>query len=578
MAATILIKGNAIFDGMADAPFPGAVAIEGNRITAVLRADGGADSSGSGSRAEGAGGSGSGSCAGGTDFGGLVGAGTQVIDAGDRLVLPGFHDNHVHLLMAGMFREYVNLSSARSAEEAARMAWESSRKRVDNDVARSSHGSSQGKGWLVGFQWYHIFWDVPEMPTKETLDRYFPDRPVFLLNAEAHGCWLNSRGLAEAGITKDTPDPPVGVIVRDAAGEPTGILLEGAAALATQHALVFTPDRERALIRAYMEGARAYGITSITDVQPYFHGNMGDLSVYSAMDRENALTTRIHVAPDLLGDLDEVLAWRDAYRSERITVNHVKQFLDGVVTTHTALLLEDYADEPGQKGIELFDLDAIRKAIPEAHRRGLSLKLHCIGDRAARIALDNIEEAIRLHGDTGCRHAIEHCELVDEADIPRFGQLGVIPSMQPDHLALTQVFAENPYPSLLGERRARDTMRWKTLLGAAGVLAAGSDCPVVDNNPFKEIHRARTRVHDDGEPAGGWNPPEKLTMSEVLRAYTYGSAYSVKREQELGSLRAGNFADIAVLDRNLFETAPEDILDAKVDLTVFDGQVVYERE
>jgi predicted amidohydrolase YtcJ len=534
--ADILIRGDAIFDGFSQSPFRGAIAVKDNRIVGVLR-----DSK---DKIE-------------------AGARAKIIDAGDRLVMPGFHDNHVHLLMAGMFGEYVNLNDAKSAEECAELTLAAANRNPDKS------------GWVIGFQWYHVFWSIPELPHKETLDAYFPDRPVFLLNAEAHGCWLNSKGLEIAGISKDTPDPEGGIIVRDETGEPTGILLEGAAALATKYALVFSPEKERSLIRSYMNSAKSMGITSLTDVQPYFHGNMGNLAIYSDLDKGGELTTRIHAAPDLLGDLDLVLEWQKNYNSEKLTVNHVKQFLDGVCTTHTALLLDDYADEPGERGIKLFDIDAVGAAVPEAHRRGLSIKLHCIGDRTNRIALNFYEAAIKLHGANKCRHAIEHCELVDDKDIPRFGELGIVASVQPEHLALTQTFAENPYPVVLGRERAGRTWSFRKFLDTGCILAFGSDCPVVDNNPFLEIYRAVTRLHNDGQPEGGWNPTQKLTVAESLRAYTYGSAYSVLRENEIGTLRTGAFADIAILDRNLFET--DDIKNAHVDITMFDGKIVFER-
>jgi predicted amidohydrolase YtcJ len=541
MKTNVIIKSNAIFDGIADAPFAGAVAIDGTKIAAVVRtAEGG-------------------------DISAYAGPDTEIIDAGDRLVMAGFHDSHVHLLMAGMFREYVSLIDCRSAEESAKLVYEAAQKEKDKS------------GWVIGFQWYHVFWDVPELPTKAILDAYFPDRPVFLLNAEAHGGWINTKALELCGITKDTPDPFGGIIVRDEAGEPTGVLMENAAALATKYALVFEPERERALIRSFMQGAREYGITSITDVQPYFHGNMGDLSVYSALDKADELTVRVHAAPDLLGDLDEVVRQRDEYGSEKLTVTHVKQFIDGVFTTHTALTLDDYTDKPGDRGFSLFDTAAIEAAVPEAHRRGLSVKLHCLGDCANRMALDYYEKAIRLHGKNDCRHAIEHCELVAEEDIPRFGQLGIVPSVQPEHMALTQIYAENPYPAVLGEERAWNTWRLRDLLASAGVIAFGSDCPVVDNNPFFEIYRAVTRVHNDGEPAGGQNPAQKLTLAESLRAYTSGSAYGVGREHELGTIETGKFADIIVIDRDLFSVAEADILSAHVAMTVFNGEVIYKR-
>lgn len=543
MHATIVLKGNRIFDSIRPLPFQGYVAIQGNRIQQVGEGPVPPE---------------------------LLGPGTQVHDAGDQLVMPGFHDSHTHLIMAGMYQTYPNLSEARSEEEAVLMM----KAAADQEEQEEGRDASNSNGWLIGFSWYHVFWDNKTLPTRHSLDRYFPDRPVFLLNAEAHGAWVNTKALEIAGITRETPDPYGGEIMRDEHGDATGFLYESATGLVTKLALAFSPDQEKKLIRAYLEGAKKYGITSVNDVQPYFHGNMGSLSVYSQMDKDGELTVRIHAAPDLLGDLDEVALDRERYRSEKVRVDHLKQFLDGVSTTHTALMLEEYSDAPGNFGTPLTDTEAIRAAVPEAHRRGFSVKLHSCGDLSARMALDFYEEAIRLHGKNQCRHAIEHIEVIADADLPRFGELGVIPSVQPEHLALTQEFKENPYPVTLGEERIRNTWPFKRLLESAGVLALGSDCPVVDNDPFLEIYRAVTRLHNDGEPAGGWNPEEILTMWEVLHSYTYGSAYGVSREEELGTLEAGKLADLIVLDQDLFTIPAEQIRDTKVVMTIMDGRVL----
>ena len=538
MSADIVIIGSSIFDGVAEAPCEGYVAITGNRITAT------------GKRQE-------------AEL--QIGPDTKVYLFENELVMPGFHDSHTHLLMAGMYRTYVNLAHARSEEEAACM------------VKEAAERSNARNGWIIGFSWYHVFWDNKQLPSKDTLDRYFPDRPVFLLNAEAHGAWVNSKALEIAGISNDTPNPFGGEIARDEMGEATGFLYESAVGLVSKHAFCFSEEEERTLIRSFQQKAAEYGVTSVNDVQPYFHGNMGNLEVYSQMDRDGELTVRIHAAPDLLGDLDQVEIWREKYRSEKLRIEMLKQFLDGVSTTHTALVMEEYNDAPGNFGISLNDVEAIKKAIPDAHRRGFSIKLHSCGDQSARMALDYYENAIEQYGKKGCRHAIEHVEMIKEEDIPRFGELGVIPSVQPEHIALTQTFEENPYPQTLGKERADQTWPLKSLYDSAGVLAIGSDCPVVDNNPFLEIYRAVTRLHNDGKPEGGWNPSQKLSMYEVLRSYTYGSAWGVKRETELGTLEAGKFADLIVIDRNLFQIDPEEIMTSQVLLTIMDGKVLLDK-
>ena len=538
MTADMIIKGNAIFDSVSDKPFAGFVAVKGNRITAV-----------------------------GKDMDSIsqyAGADTKIIDAGDRLVMPGFHDSHTHLILAGMYKTYPNLGSARSEEEAAAML-------------KEYYDSQPGDGWVYGFNWYHVFWDKKELPRKETLDRYFPDRPVFLINAEAHGAWVNSLALEIAGVTADTPDPFGGEIARDENGEPTGFLYESAIEYVAAHALIFTEEQEKTFLRKYMADAAELGITGVVDVQPYFGKDLGSLDVYTGMESDGELTVRITAAANLLGDLDEALENSRKYCTEKVRAHMLKQFVDGVITTHTALLLEDYTDAPGNRGTQLSELDKIDAAVQEGHKRGLWIKIHAIGDRAIRFTIDSYEKAIKTYGANGCRHAIEHVEMVTDSDIERFGQLGLIPSVQPEHVGLMPTWEGEEYRVNIGEERAGRTWPFRSLLESAGVLAIGSDCPVVDNNPFYAIHRGITRLHDDGLPEGGWNPTQKLTVADILRGYTLGSAYGIGREDELGTLEEGKFADIAIIDRNLFEAEPEDIRSANVDMTIMDGEVIFER-
>ena len=538
MTADMIIKGNAIFDSVSDKPFVGFVAVKGNRIAAVGKE---MDS-----------------------ISQYAGDDTKIIDAGDRLVMPGFHDSHTHLILAGMYKTYPNLGSARSEEEAAVML-------------KEYYDSQPGDGWVYGFNWYHVFWDKKELPRKETLDRYFPDRPVFLINAEAHGAWVNSLALEIAGVTADTPDPFGGEIARDENGEPTGFLYESAIEYVAAHALIFTEEQEKTFLRKYMADAAELGITGVVDVQPYFGKDLGSLDVYTGMESDGELTVRITAAANLLGDLDEALENSKKYCTEKVRAHMLKQFVDGVITTHTALLLEDYTDAPGNRGTQLSELEKIDAAVQEGHKRGLWIKIHAIGDRAIRFTIDSYEKAIKTYGANGCRHAIEHVEMVTDSDIKRFGQLGLIPSVQPEHIGLMPTWEGEEYRVNIGEERAGRTWSFRSLLESAGVLAIGSDCPVVDNNPFYAIHRGVTRLHDDGLPEGGWNPTQKLTVADILRGYTLGSAYGIGREDELGTLEEGKFADIAVIDRNLFETEPKDIRGAHVDMTIMDGKVIFER-
>jgi predicted amidohydrolase YtcJ len=537
--ADLILKGNTIFTGLTDKVMPGFVAVKDNKILAV-----------SDDKAK---------------FEEYMDRDTKVYDYDNELIMSSFYDSHTHLILAGMYKTFVNLGDAKSEEEAAKMV---------GDFAQTIPNDK----WIIGFNWYHVFWDEKVLPTKFSLDKYVSDRPIFLINAEAHGAWVNSKALEVCGIDKNTVDPDYGHVEKLENGDPSGFLYEAALGLVAIKALQFTKEQEKTFTKKYMESAARFGITAVNDMQPYFGVNLGSYEAFKELEDNGELNIRIHSAPDLLSDMNQAEIWRSTYKSEKRKVILMKQFLDGVPTTYTALMIEEYSDKPGDTGTQLSDIDAIRKQVLEAHRRGFSVRLHACGDRSVRIALDCFEAAIKKYGKNEARHGIEHIECIHPDDIPRFKELGVIPSMQPEHLALTQKFEDNPYVDRLGKERSKMTWPLKTLLDTAGVLAIGTDCPVVDNDPFLEIYRAVTRVHNDGKPEGGWNPSEKLTMSEILRSYTYGSAYGTHRENELGTLEVGKLADIVVLDRNLFETKVEDIRSTKVKMTIMDGKIIYKAE
>lgn len=538
MGADLIIKSNCIFDSVKDEPFAGFVAVKDNKIQNVSEDIDELDKW--------------------ADFE------TRIYDVGDKLVVPGFHDSHTHLILAGMYKSCVNLGKARSEEEAAK-------------ILKDYCDANPTEGWIYGFNWYHVFWDVKELPNKKTLDKYFPDRPVLLINAEAHGAWVNSKALEIAGVTKETENPFGGEIAHDENGEPTGFLYESAMSLVTKYALELSPEQETLFLKKFMEAAAELGITSVVDVQPYFGSDLGSLDTYVDLDARGELTVRITAASNLLGDLDKALENSRKYRTDKVRANMLKQFVDGVFTTHTALVCEDYEDAPGNKGTPLYELDKMEDAVKEAHKRGLWIKIHAIGDWAIKFTIDAYEKAIKEYGLNGCRHAIEHVELVPDGYLEKFRKLCLIPSVQPEHVGLMPTWEGEEYRYVLGEERAGRTWQFKSLLEQAGVLAIGSDCPVVDNNPFYAIHRGVTRLHDDMLPEGGWNPTEKLTVADVLRGYTYGSAYGIGREHELGTLEPGKFADIVVVDRNLFDIDPAEIREAKVDMTIMDGKVIFER-
>jgi predicted amidohydrolase YtcJ len=484
--------------------------------------------------------------------------------ARDQLIMPGFYDSHSHIMYAGILEKFPTFSECKSEDETARKvkAWS------------DAHPDEQ---WIFGFDWYHVYWGQEELPRKETLDKYLPDKAVFITDAEGHGAWVNSKAFELCGITKDTPDPDYGYFKRDENGELTGYVDETALGIMAETALDFPIEVEQSYIRNFMDTAKSCGIVAVNDMLPFYTMELGKYESFADLDRKGMLTMRIHAAASLFNDLDKVLANAKKYNSEMYQIPLLKVFFDGVPTTYTGLMLEPYIDNPSTKGHALCDLGKARKQILEAQARGMSVRIHCCGDGAAHEALNYYEEALATYGDTGSRHAVEHFETTIPEDIERTVRIGAIPSMQPDHMAMTERYAENPYLVRYNDRQKKFAWALKSFYDAGAHLAFGTDAPVTVLNPFVTIYRAVTRQANDGEPAGGWNPEQRMRMEDILHCYTLEGYYGVHREDELGTLETGKLADFIVLDQNLLTIPPEQIRDTNVLLTVVGGQAVYER-
>jgi predicted amidohydrolase YtcJ len=537
IAATLVITGNKMFTGKGDHPVDGGVAVIDNRIVAV------------GSMKE---------------IDSYIDSNTKVYRYDNSLILPGFHDHHVHLFCGSLSQTSVWLNNATSEEQAAKMVHQFSKDHHDYP-------------WLYGFGWYHSFWKINELPHRESLDRLISERPVFLFNADLHGAWVNSLALERSNISNDTANPPYGEIVRDAKGKPTGLLIETAMGLVGRHALKLENNILKDLLQKFLEKTAQLGITSVSDMQSLPGMELGEINVYRDFERDGKLTTRIHIVSGLGDNLDKAIRLRDTYATDILKFSALKQFIDGVHTTYTAYMREPYTDKQNTRGITLLPSEVIKKWVMNADREGFRVRLHACGDGAVKLGLDCIEAAQESNVSRDARHSIEHIENIYPEDAYRFGQLGVIASVQPEHLASTKTFANNTYRARLGNKREKFTWPYKTLLNNGAILAIGSDYPVVELNPMLQIYRAVTRVHDDGEPKGGWNPQEKLTIAEVLRGYTAGAAYAASVEKDIGTLEKGKLADIIVLDQDLFEIPTEKILQTKAILTVMDGKIVFER-
>ncbi|CRK82173.1 amidohydrolase [Neobacillus massiliamazoniensis] len=536
--ADIILSSNAVFTGLTDKPIPAYIAIINNKIAAI------------GSEKE---------------INAFIGLNTKIHHFSDQMIMAGFHDFHLHMLMGSLAEESVFLADASSEEDTIKMVLDFANSRPDDP-------------WIIGFSWDQRSWDNNRLPNRATLDRVLPDRPVLLFHMEGHYVWVNSKALEIANINRNTDNPPHGIIAKDENGEPTGILYETANALVTYHAFNFSKERLIRMMKNFLEQTALLGVTSVNDLygSPAME-KLQDYKLFADLDKNGELTARIHLSPPLNDDLENAKQLRDTYTSSKLQVSGLKQFVDGVISGYTACLLEPYADKPETSGETVLPPDTLKKWIIEADREGFQIRLHAIGDGAIRLALDAFEEAQKINGKRDSRHCIEHVEVIHPDDSARFKKLGVIASMQPEHLGFNEEQRQN-YISYIGPEREPFVFAMKTLKDSGALLALGTDYPIAQLNPMLGIYRALTRMGYDGTPSEGFNPQERLSLPEVLRDYTLSPAYGSFREKELGTLEVGKLADLVVLDRNLFEIPVEDIPDVRVVLTMVDGAIVFQNE
>jgi predicted amidohydrolase YtcJ len=500
----------------------------------------------------------------------MRGTGTKVIDAGGKLVLPGFVDSHIHFFEGSIFLDRLHLEGTKSISEI--------QQRLRDYAAKHP-----GNGWLVGAGWDYAAMGEAKLPHKKYLDKLFPDRPVYLDGFDGHTAWVNSKALALAGISRETLNPPNGMIERDPqTGEATGVLKEDEAIDLVKKVRPRPERAERlAALRAGMRLANENGLTRVHATGGHFEsGDFAELDLYDELLRHGDLSLRMYIAyfldpPELRPqDLDAIETARRKYTGDWLEAGVVKLRLDGVIESHTAALLEPYSDDPSTKGTLFWDLGKYKAAVAALDKRGLQIFTHAVGDGAVRIALDAYENAARVNHTTDRRHRIEHIETISAADIPRFGKLGVIPSMQPLHAYpdedTLEVWLHNAGPD-----RATRAWPWHSIAATGGRLAFGSDWNVVTLNPFEGLQNAVTRQTVDGKPEGGWIPKERISLTQAVEAYTLGAAFAGHREKWEGSLEPEKLADLIIVSGNIFEIDPHKIHDTKVILTMVGGRVVY---
>ena len=489
---------------------------------------------------------------------------TAVIDAGGAAVLPGFNDAHVHFIAGGLNLDKVDLLDALTLEEVQHRigAWAA---------------SNADTPWVLGRGWrYDLF--PAGSPTRQMLDALVPDRPAHLVAHDGHAAWVNSEALRLAKINRRTPNPPHGSIVKDAYGEPTGVLKGTAIDLVGRLAPQPTrEDRARAL-RASMAEAHKHGITSVHNAD----GSADEFELYVEARKAGDLRLRVYSAVTLgtqFTDEDRARMAQAArlYPDDPLfKTGAVKLRIDGTIPTQTAAMLAPYANRESA-GEPLIAPDDLNRMVRLIDREGWQVMAHAVGDRAVRMGLDAFEHAARSNPapDRGRRHRIEHVETIAPSDVPRFGSLGVIASLQPLAGTPREAWLEDR-TKLLGER-ASSGWAYRSISTAAGRLAFGSNWPSAVLDPLTALHTVVTRRTTGGLPEGGWGRSERLKLSDAIDAYTRGAAWASFDEQRKGSIEPGMLADLVVLSTNIFDT-PESLANARVAYTIFDGRVVFSAE
>ncbi len=540
--ADLVLRGGPIYTMDAARSWAEAIAVRGEKIVYV------------------------GSAAGVADY---TGPRTKVVDLKGRMVLPGFQDSHIHPVSGGIGYLSCALYDLKSKDDYSKAVKEYAAKHPD-------------KPWIRGDGWVLDVFAPTGIPHKSLLDAVVKDRPVYLESSDGHSAWVNSKALQIAGITKETPDPPGGRIDRDAkTGEPVGSLQDEAMELVTVRMPIVTPEEKIEGLRYALKMLNGYGITAFQDASVKLTGEDAYRSAdtYRTLDANKQLTARAVLS--LWWDRNKgeeqvqgLINARHTYTHGRVRATTVKIMQDGVMEVQTAAVLKPYLGKPGGTGLVMVDPEKLKGYVTRLDKEGFQVHFHAIGDAAIRQCLDSVEAALRTNGARDARHHISHIQLFHPSDIPRFRQLNVIANFQPLWAYADGYVKELTLPFFEPER-ARWMYPIKSLLDSGAVVAFGSDWSVSSANPLEEIEVAVTRMGWEGQTTEPWIPEERIDLRDALAAFTINAAYVNFQEDMTGSIETGKYADLIVLDRNLFGIPASQISETKVLLTLLGGQPVH---
>ena len=483
----------------------------------------------------------------------------QVLDMQGTAVIPGLIDAHGHVMGLGYRAIQVNLEGTRSVGEAL-------------ERVKSWADANPQADWILGRGWNQVLWAENQFPTASELDSISDGRPIYMTRVDGHAAWVNTVAMSKAGISRETPDPSGGLIIKDRRGNPSGVLIDGAMDLVD----AIIPEADDALRQMALEKAlaelRSLGITSTHDAGVSHVA----YQLYKSFADQNLLTTRIYGMISGVGtDFDLISAdgLLKNYLNDFLSVRSVKLFGDGALGSRGAAMIHPYHDDPSNSGLLFYGPDSLSRLIEKAVRKGYQVNVHAIGDAANRVALDAfsmVQDSLPTSREL--RHRIEHAQVVSLDDFSRFVELDIIASMQPVHATSDMNMAEDR----VGSERIKGAYAWRTFLDKGVILASGSDYPVENANPFHGLYAAVTRRDTLGNPLDGWYPEQKLTRIEALRSFTIDAAYAGHQELTLGTLNTGKWADFIVLDQDYFTTPESDIWKIKVLQTFVAGKRVYQ--